>query len=140
MTFSEAAIGAFLLKNLFLNFFNIHRKVTGLQFYEKETPTQLLSSEYCKILRTPILKKIFEQLLVIFIIATQYGWAATSVLTLLLLSSDNLFTGCGIKLLTIQSKFVNMSFITKRLIHVTWIKYIQDLATYLLSKKLIHMK
>ena len=38
-------------------FLNIHRKVAGLQYYLKKTPTQMFSSEYDEFLRTPILKK-----------------------------------------------------------------------------------
>ena len=38
-------------------FLNIHRKVAGLQYYFKNTPKQMFSSEYDEFLRTPILKK-----------------------------------------------------------------------------------
>ena len=35
---------------------------SGLQLYQKETPTQLFYSKYSKFLRTPILKNIWERL------------------------------------------------------------------------------
>ena len=38
------------MKNtVFKKFCHIHRKVKGVQLYQKETPTQMLSSEYCEI-------------------------------------------------------------------------------------------
>ena len=40
-------------------------RLKGLQLYQKETPTQVLSCEICYILRTTILKKICERLLLI---------------------------------------------------------------------------
>ena len=36
---------------------------SGLQLYQKETPTQVFYSKYSKFLRTPILKNIWERLL-----------------------------------------------------------------------------
>ena len=36
---------------------------SGLQLYQKETPTQVFYSKYSKFLRTPILKNIWERLI-----------------------------------------------------------------------------
>ena len=45
-------------------FHNIHRKKTALgSLVNKDVPIQAFSGKYCKIFRTPILKNIFERLL-----------------------------------------------------------------------------
>ena len=36
---------------------NIHRKVAGLQRYQKETPTQMFSSEYCEVFKNTHFEK-----------------------------------------------------------------------------------
>ena len=52
MNFSEAATGGVLIKKAVLKIFGkIHRKVAGLQSFNKETPTQMFSSEYCDIFK-----------------------------------------------------------------------------------------
>ena len=52
MNFSEAATGGVLIKKAVLKIFGkIHRNVAGLQLFNKETPTQMFSSEYCDIFK-----------------------------------------------------------------------------------------
>ena len=52
MNFSEAATEGVLIKKAVLKIFGkIHRKVAGLQSFNKETPTQMFSSEYCDIFK-----------------------------------------------------------------------------------------
>ena len=70
-------------KAVLKNFSSTHRKVAGLQLYCKETPTQMPSSEYCKIFKSTYFEEHLR------------------------------------KLSTIPSKFKNLCFISKRLIHVT---------------------
>ena len=41
----------FMKKSVLKIFCNIHRKVSELQPYQEETPTQMFSSEYCKIFK-----------------------------------------------------------------------------------------
>ena len=38
-------------------FCSIHKKVAGLELIEKETPTQLFSSEYCEFLKNTYLEE-----------------------------------------------------------------------------------
>ena len=47
----------FYQKTVFKKIRNIYMKVTGLQLYQKETPTEMFSSEYCEILMNAYFKK-----------------------------------------------------------------------------------
>ena len=47
----------FYQKTVFKKIRNIYMKVTGLQLYQKETPTEMFSSEYCEILMNTYFKK-----------------------------------------------------------------------------------
>ena len=48
----------FMKKAVLKNFCNVHRKDAGLQLYQKETPTQMFSSEYCEIIKNYFEKRL----------------------------------------------------------------------------------
>ena len=71
-----------------MKFSNIHKKIADLQLCLKETPTQIFSSEYCK-----LFKKVYFEEHLLMAASDFLKQLQSSDEQLLVLISDNLLTG-----------------------------------------------